>query len=190
MGLLAAIIPLLFNATSLSLCAKINTFRVENNVSAVQVSESLMYVAEVHRRDLNVLYPVSPCNLHSWQTSAGYYTGCCYTATSQPTCMFDKPRELTKHIRTNVYKGNGYEVASRGCSTVDCVVNAWAASLYHRRALLDGRFKAIGCGYSGQRRAAVAWFGREIDARTYAGCLPALPPIPGDLEPRPNPCKG
>lgn len=172
-------------SSSFELCTAINEYRVSAGVAKVQMSRSLFVVAEVHRRDLNVLYPTAPCTLHSWQTSPGYYSGCCYTAQSPPTCMFEKTRELTPK-----YPSDGYEVASRRCWSVKCVVDAWKASPNHNATLLLSRFRAVGCGYSGRGGASVAWFGTALDAHRQhdGGCLPRLPPIPGDREPLPPPC--
>ena len=173
-------------SSSLALCLAIIAYRVAQNVTSLEVSRALMLTAEVHRRDLNANPPVTPCTLHSWQSSPGYYTGCCYNMTAPDVwCMFDKPRELS----ASSYIGRGYEVASRGCYTVDCALYAWIDSPPHRKALLDPSFRAIGCSYSGKGKATVAWFGREHDVNQYANCLPQLPPIPHDTEPRPEPCR-
>lgn len=162
---------------SVELCDLINAHRVANNVSAVQYSASLFYVAEVHRFDIDVTWSVPPCNMHSWQNNTPYWTGCCYDSAKPATysCMFNKPAELVPAT----YPFMGAELSAYGCSSATCTANAWISSPPHNAALLSAQFVTVGCAQSPNGASSTAWFGRVADGTVFQQCfLKPFPPIP------------
>lgn len=162
---------------SVELCDLINAHRVANNVSAVQYSASLFYVAEVHRFDIDVTWSAPPCNMHSWQNNTPYWTGCCYDSAKPATysCMFNKPAELVPAT----YPFMGAELSAYGCSSATCTANAWISSPPHNAALLSAQFVTVGCAQSPNGASSTAWFGRVADGTVFQQCfLKPFPPIP------------
>jgi hypothetical protein len=141
----------------------IMAYRKQKGLPVIPLSKSLTTVAQIHVKDLTDNRPVyGNCNLHSW-SSKGKWTPCCYTRDhAQASCMWSKPRELTK------YRGNGYEISfmDTGGATPIGALDSWQYSPGHNAVIINEgswneKWNAIGVGINGNY--AVVWFGREPD---------------------------
>jgi len=158
------------NAFEKQLYYEINAYRAKRNLPAIKLSHSLTMVAQIHCRDLaeNRPHASGNCNLHSWSRK-GPWTPCCYTPDHRrASCMWDKPRELTK------YQGDGYEIAyfttvvypDAQSFAKDAVFN-WSKSKGHNDVIINRgtwrnvTWKAMGVGYYGGY--ATVWFGKLDD---------------------------
>lgn len=149
---------------------EINAYRAKHNLPPVKLSRSLTQVAQIHCRDLAENRPDASgnCNMHSWSRK-GPWTPCCYTPDhKRASCMWDKPRELTK------YQGDGYEIAFFSTAIYpdaesfaqDAIFN-WSKSKGHNDVIINRgtwrgvTWKAVGVGYYGGY--ATVWFGKLDD---------------------------
>lgn len=138
-------------------------YRKSYGLPEIPRSPALTQVARLHARDLEENHPdKGSCNLHSW-SAHGTWSACCYTDDhSQASCMWNKPRELTR------YKGNGFEIAhwSSGGVTPEKAIRGWQNSKGHNSVILNQgnwreKWNAIGIGMQGAY--AVVWFGMQED---------------------------
>jgi len=144
----------------------INNYRVEQGLSPIPQSSSLMKVAQAHVNDLETTNSASGvCNLHSW-SDQGNWSACCYTSDhAQAECMWNKPNEITQ----GVYQGNGYEISANYSSSMNATkaLEIWKGSEPHHDVILnrdiwkDNKWNAIGGAISNSY--AVVWFGEELD---------------------------
>jgi hypothetical protein len=150
----------------------INNYRTANSLASIPISADLMAVALAHVMDLGSYQPHKTCgtqgNLHSWSEHGswqgvygdGAWKGCCYPDDhSNPTCMWDKPKEITN------YPSYGYEIAAEGVSTAQDALNSWMKSVPHNDVILNKgiwanrTWKALGAVIGGGY--ACAWFGES-----------------------------
>ncbi len=146
-------------------------YRKENGLKSIPLSNALTTVAQTHCKDLVNNKPDirKECNAHSW-SDKGEWTSCCYTPDhKQATCMWNKPKELTR------YAGNGFEIAcgdsdprfDRFVMTADYALKSWQESAGHNNVILNlagwknSEWKAIGIGIQGG--FATVWFGKLVD---------------------------
>ena len=146
----------------------INEYRVENDLSPVDVTHSLTMVAQWHVADLHANHPHNDdCNLHSW-SSNGPWSAVCYTPDhANRSEMWNKPREIT----ANVYPGNGFENAFGGGdgsqATAQVAFKSWKKSSPHNAVFLEQgkwngkNWSAMGVGL--HEGYAAVWFGDESD---------------------------
>lgn len=142
----------------------ISQYRQEKGLKKIPLSVSLTIVAQAHVKDLQNNNPDKDnCNLHSW-SNKGKWKSCCYTDDhAKATCMWDKPKELTK------YQGYGFEIACQGLDSDKALsaLNMWKSSDAHNAVILNegmwnnSTWNSIGIGIYGDY--AVVWFGKEID---------------------------
>ena len=146
---------------------RITEYRREHRLPPVPLSRSLTHIARLHAADLGRNGFGASCNIHSW-SKQGPWRACCYRPDhSDPSCMWNKPRELT------TYKGLGFEVAywTSAVARPATVLAVWKKSTTHDEVLLErGRWrgqswKAIGVAVAG--KYAVLWFGTEDDPAGY-----------------------
>lgn len=139
--------------------------RKAQGLPEIPLSKSLTIVAQTHCKDLeaNPSTVSARCNMHSW-SNKGKWSACCYTSDHKAaSCMWDKPRELTK------YPGSGYEIShgTYGASvTAEGAFNGWKSSKGHNdvivnRGIWKDKWNAIGIGMS--KGFAMVWFGKEPD---------------------------
>ena len=143
----------------------INEYRAENGLGKIPLSLSLTIVAQAHVKDLQDNKPEGgACNLHSW-SNKGKWKACCYTDDhAKASCMWDKPKELTK------YQSYGFEISCQGLETDKALsaINMWKSSSAHNAVIINegiwktSEWKAIGIGIYGDY--AVVWFGKETDS--------------------------
>ena len=155
-------------ARARDLANAINAYRAQNGLPAVPLSAHLTHVAELHARDLPGNPLPADCNAHSW-SSKGPWTACCYTPDhKQATCMWSKPREVSK------FNADGFEIAIGQPGVVSGyaldsqrAVDLWKSSPKHNEVMLNrgpwanmtGR--ALGAGIIDSH--ACAWFATELD---------------------------
>lgn len=153
------------NTNEQKLAKLINDFRKANKKSSLPLSKALTIVAKTHVSDLQDNNPdTSICLTASW-SNKGSWTACCYNKyLLNETCMWDKPKELTK------YPFRGYELSyfEEGIIQVDSLFSIWMSSEETKNMLLtNGNFStkkwetmglAIGENY------ASVWFGQRADA--------------------------
>jgi uncharacterized protein YkwD len=173
-------LPLIKRGTTVCLSAQetelansINAYRVNNGLSSITVSVSLVQVAHAHVQDLhqNKPHEQAGCNLHSW-SDQGTWTPVCYTDDqSQARDMWNKPREITN----GVYSDSGIELAysaSEQASAADAF-NAWQNSPDHNEVILEeglwagAQWLAMGVGI--YENYAVLWLGASPDSAGTAG---------------------
>jgi len=102
--------------------------------------------------------------MHSWSTK-GTWSACCYDGSAAAArCMWSKPKELS------AYRGNGYEIAASfpAGMTPEIALSQWKKSQLHHEVMINrGKWTTawgvIGVAVDGEY--AVAWFGREADAK-------------------------
>jgi hypothetical protein len=153
------------NTAELSLYNLVNSYRKQNGLAEVPLSQNLCYVAKLHVNDLQYNRPdTANCNLHSW-SSNGNWLECCYGNDKfNNSCMTSKPKELTS------YPGKAYEIAF--WESVDAmpaiVLDLWKTSSASNEMILnksiwkDTHWKA--CGVGVLKGYAVLWLGPDEDA--------------------------
>jgi hypothetical protein len=156
----------------MALAVLVNTYRADNGLPAVKLSQYLTKVAQLHVRDLSTNFSLDAknihrlhCSLHSW-SNKGLWMPVCYTHDRASVAgMLNKPREIT----ANTYTGNGYEIAywSSGPATAGRTLQGWQRSPQHNAVILetDGwagkRWPVMGVGM--HNNYAVVWFGDQPD---------------------------
>jgi uncharacterized protein YkwD len=141
----------------------LNDWRREEGLPRLPMSRSLSKVARLHAADLERHGLDRACGIHSW-SSDGPWTPCCYGHShANPSCMWNKPRELTR------YQGVGYEIGywySAGVRPA-LALQSWKSSAAHGAVVRNSGawkkrvWRAAGVGIVGQ--FAVVWFGEETD---------------------------
>ncbi len=158
--------PACLSAEERKLYDLIMTYRKENNLGSIPLSEKLTYVAQAHARDLTDHYTFdvrNKCNPHSW-SSQGSWAPCCYTNDhKKASCMWTKPKELTG------YAANGYEIvyySSAGANAAEGL-DGWKISPGHNPLLVNRgpwanvKWQAIGIGI--YKEYGIVWFGEAPD---------------------------
>ncbi|HLN53056.1 MAG TPA: SPOR domain-containing protein [Lentimicrobium sp.] len=149
----------------------ISEYRISKQLPAIQLSQSLSYVARVHAVDLSQNRPdFGGCNPHSW-SDKGNWKACCYAEDeNRLACMTLKPKELTS------YKFKAYEAVYSGTedATATDAFALWKEiSLTSDLLLNTGKWAkpwlAMGVGIYGQY--ACVWFGEGADHNTgFSNC--------------------
>lgn len=138
----------------------INEYRAKHGLNVIPVSRSLCYVAKIHARDLYSNRPDTGfCSLNSW-SDKGQWTACCHSRyTPNPSCIVNKPAELTK------YPGEGHEICYWDSEALqpDSIFKFWLSVEPARELLLNQKkwsnftWNAMGVGlYKGY---ASVWVG-------------------------------
>ncbi len=153
------------SSEELNLYNLVNSYRKQNGLAEILLSQNLCYVAKLHVNDLHYSRPdTANCNLHSW-SSNGDWLECCYGKDKfNNPCMTSKPQELTS------YPGKAYEIAF--WESVDAmpaiVLDLWKSSAASNEMILNtGNWKARlwkVCGVGVLKGYTVLWFGPEEDA--------------------------
>ena len=150
----------------------LNQYRKGKGLSEINLSASLIQVAQAHAKDLEENYELdkNDCNPHSW-SGKGKWKKCCYTSDhANPDCMWEKPREIAG------YDSEGYEIAfySSDGAEADEALNGWKKSKSHNPVMINSgiweqvEWKAVGVGIYG--KWAVVWFGALEDPSTVDIC--------------------
>jgi hypothetical protein len=160
----------------------INESRAKKGLAVIPISKSLSYVAKIHARDLFHNNPdTSFCSLNSW-SDQGPWTDCCHSKyTPNPTCIVNKPSELTK------YPGEGHELCFWDSETLnpDTVMKFWLSVDAAREIFMNEKkwgyfnWKAMGVGmYKGY---VCLWLGEMLDSLsepTLCGSAPGADFLP------------
>ncbi len=154
----------------------VNAYRIDNGLSAVPWSKSLITVAQWHAWDAGANTPFdTACNLHSWSAARpDLWTAVCYTPDhANAEGMWFKPREITG----NIYTGYGFENAAWGYSSPEAALNGWKGSPGHNNVILNREawasqtFRAMGVGINSEANYYFLWFSTQTDPQgTMAVC--------------------
>ena len=148
----------------------VDEYRVENGLTAVPWSQSLMTVAQWHVVDAaanTATIFTSTCNLHSWsEPDSGLWSGGCYTDDhNNASLMWNKPKEITH----GVYPAYGFENGAWGYASVAAALQGWKSSSGHNNVILNQSiwapypWKAMGVGVDLQNRYYYLWFSTSVD---------------------------
>ncbi len=148
----------------------VDEYRLDNGLSTVPWSQSLMTVAQWHAIDATAngdTIFTSSCNLHSWsEPDSGLWNGGCYTADhANASLMWYKPIEITG----GVYTALAFENAAYGFSSVAAALNGWKGSAGHNNVILNKSvwasytWTAMGVGVDLQSRYYYLWFSNMVD---------------------------
>jgi len=142
----------------------INSYRKQNGLASIPISQKLTAVAWKHVSDLTTHQPEKKCNgnLHSWSQN-GKWKGGCYDSSNKATwpIMWEKPKEIAN------YSEYGFEIAYAGSSSAQSALNSWKKSAPHNAVILNYppwdryNWKALGAVFGGGY--ACAWFGEKKD---------------------------
>lgn len=158
------------NSDEVELLQLIDQYRVDNNLTTIPWSKSLVTVAQWHVVDAvlnqNKIFSQT-CNRHSWsETRPELWTGMCYTRDhAEAEKMWSKPHEITR----GVYTAAGFENAAWGYSSVTAAMNGWKNSAGHNDVILNKgiwasqTWRAMGVGVDLVNRYYYLWFSTAID---------------------------
>lgn len=142
----------------------VNDYRQAMNLSGIQLSKSLSFVAKQHAIDLYTNKPDSnTCNFHSW-SNKGNWKACCFEKEiKDKSCMLKKPMELTN------YPGVAYEVVywENKEANASKAFDQWRETSASRAILTNFKewenYKWTSMGVGIYEGFALAWFGEEAD---------------------------
>jgi hypothetical protein len=152
------------SAEAVAMMEQVNAYRNENGQEAIPFSKSLCYVAEAHVADLiaHAPYEEPGCSPNSW-SEHGEAEGCCYDLNaSNPACMWEKPKQLTK------YEAYGYESVALFVESTAQAFDLWRASPGHSALMLNQAewegtpWLAVGAAYVDG--VAALWLGEVVDS--------------------------
>eukprot|EP01125_Pyxidicula_operculata_P006663 TRINITY_DN2295_c0_g1_i1.p1 TRINITY_DN2295_c0_g1~~TRINITY_DN2295_c0_g1_i1.p1 ORF type:complete len:533 (+),score=162.41 TRINITY_DN2295_c0_g1_i1:29-1627(+) len=167
----------------------VNDYRVQNGLSRVPFSQSLMTVGQYHAtamsaNDVSCTGCASDCGMHSWPppTTPNLWVGCCFPRNnSNPTCMWNKPQEITsswsKPYPSEGFENGAFMYGTPTTGTEAQILANWKASSPHNSVILNigawsmVTWNAIGSGMyynpSTGKLWAYLWFGMDVDSNTY-----------------------
>lgn len=156
-----------YSGEEMTLYKNINSYRAEKGLPALELSDSLSFVAKLHCINLyeNHDYFNRSCSLHTWYPSSDssykWNVGCYGWGTPNPPIMWFKPKEI---LGMNCI---GYEIAhihypkDQQCNARCCLQN-WKQSTGHNNVIIENGwrpFKKIGISiYKG---IATVWFSQN-----------------------------
>jgi hypothetical protein len=176
------------NSDEAELLQLVDDYRIENDLSAVPWSQTLMTVGQWHAVDAaenGATIFESPCNLHSWsEPVSGLWSGMCYTSDhAQRARMWIKPREISN----DVYTASGFENAAWGYTSVAAALQGWKSSSGHNNVILNKSvwagypWNAMGVGVDLIHKYYFLWFSTGVDPLgDMSLCGDAEPPIFAD----------
>jgi hypothetical protein len=138
---------------------EINTYRAKHGLPAIELCDSLSYVASMHSRDIYFHFNFydKTCSMHSWSMSK-FWTGGCINSRDNASIMWNKPREIAGMDVDGFEIAHMHDPKDDQCSA-DCALDNWQASPSHDNIILERgwrRWKRMGVSiYKG---VATVWF--------------------------------